>query len=91
MENKLDLSNVDSHDLMNELKSRGYFTDLIFSPYDVDLQLQSINSDRDEDDYIVLTDDDKGEILDRCFNVDWYCERMNDDISDEILDYYENK
>jgi hypothetical protein len=91
--NILDLSNIDSRDLMLELKSRGYYTDLIFSPYDIDLQLESINGDRDEDnnDIIVLTDDEKREILDNCFNSDWYCERMNDDISDEILNNYDNE
>jgi hypothetical protein len=72
---------------MKELKSRGYYTDLIFGIGDVDMQLESINDGRDESDIIVLTDDDKRDILDMCFNTDWYCERMNDDISDEILKY----
>lgn len=85
--NILDLSNIDSRDLMLELKSRGYYTDLIFGISDVDMQLESINDSRDESDIIVLTDDDKRDILDMCFNTDWYCERMNDDISDEILKY----
>ena len=87
---KIDLSKVDSFDLMQELKSRGYYTDLIFSPSDVDMQLESINGDRDEDNQIVLTDEEKADILDSCFNTDWYCERMNDDISDEILNHYDN-
>jgi hypothetical protein len=85
--NILDLSNIESYDLMKELKSRGYHTDLIFGIGDVDMQLESINDGRDESDIIVLTDDDKRDILDMCFNTDWYCERMNDDISDEILKY----
>jgi hypothetical protein len=85
--NILDLSNIESYDLMKELKSRGYYTDLIFGIGDVDMQLESINDGRDESDIIVLTDDDKRDILDMCFNTDWYCERMNDDISDEILKY----
>jgi hypothetical protein len=86
--NIVDLSNIESVDLMNELKSRGYYTDLIFSPSDVDMQLESINDGRDEDDQIVLSDDEKSDILDLCFNTDWYCERMNDDISDHIINNY---
>ena len=87
-QNIVDLSNIESVDLMNELKSRGYYTDLIFSPSDVDMQLESINDDRDEDDQIVLTDDEKADILDLCFNTDWYCQRMNEDLSDHIVDNY---
>lgn len=85
--NILDLSNIESFDLMQELKRRGYYTDLIFSISDVDMQLENINDNRDESDIIVLTDEEKADILDMCFNTDWYCERMNDDISDEILKY----
>jgi hypothetical protein len=33
------------------------------------------------------THDEKIEILENCFDWDWYCERMNDDIYDEILKY----
>ena len=91
--NILDLSNIDSRDLMLELNSRGYYTSLIFSPYDVDSMLDSINGDRDEEEgnIIVLTQEDKVNILDNCFNTDWYCERMNNDIDDEILNHYDNE
>lgn len=87
---KVNLSEVDSHDLMQELKSRGYYTDLIFGISDVDMQLESLNDNRDEADQIVLEESEKMDILDSCFNTDWYCERMNDDISDEILNHYDN-
>ena len=88
--NIVDLSKVDSFDLMTELKDRGYYTDLIFGISDVDMQLESINDDRDESDHIKLDDSEKMDILDSCFNTDWYCERMNDDISDEILNHYDS-
>lgn len=86
--NILDLSNIESFNLMKELKRRGYYTDLIFSIHDVDTQLESINDGRDEDNQIVLTDDEKAEVLDMCFNTDWYCERMNDNISDHLVNNY---
>lgn len=85
--NIIDLSNIDSWDLMQELKSRGYFTDLIFGVSDVDLQLESINDGRDDDDQIVLTQEEKMDVIDSCFSVDWYSEQMNNDIYEEILKY----
>lgn len=85
---KIDLSEVNAWDLMQELKSRGYFTDLIFGVSDVDFNLEHmVNSDREEDDKIVLTDEEKMEILDSCFSVEWYAEQMNNDIYEEILRY----
>jgi hypothetical protein len=91
--NILDLSNVDSWDLMKELKSRGYYTQLIYSPSDVDMLLDTINDNRDEEngDIIVLCKEDKETILQDCFNTDWYCERMNDDVVEHILDNYDDE
>ena len=85
---KIDLSEANSWDLMKELESRGYFTDLIFGTQDVDFNLEHmVNSDREEDEKLVLTDEEKMEILDSCFSVDWYSEQMNNDIYEEILRY----
>lgn len=90
-DNKIDLSKIESWDLVKELKSRGYYTNLIYSPYDVDLQLDNINSDREEEDYIKLEEDDKKDILDSCFNTDWYCEQLNERLEEYILDNYDNR
>ncbi len=91
--NILDLSNIDSRDLMLELKSRGYYTDLIFGIGDVDFQLDSINSDREDEEgkQIVLSKDEKMTILENCFNTDWYCEQMNSDIYDDIINHYNSE
>ena len=85
--NILDLSNIESKDLIHELYERGYFTDLLFCVEDVNLQLDDINEDRDEDNKIVLSEEQKKEVLDESFNVGWYNERMNDDIINTILNY----
>lgn len=90
-DNKIDLSNVDSFDLMRELKSRGYYTELIFGISDVDTVLESINDNRDETNQIVLSDDEKRDIIDNCFYTEYYCERMNCDIDDEILKEYDSE
>jgi hypothetical protein len=90
--NIIDLSNIDSWDLMKELKSRGYYTDLIFGIQDVNSQLESVNDCRDmeDDTIIVLTEDEKIDVLDGCFNTDWFVERLNESIEEYILDNYDN-
>jgi len=86
--NILDLSNIGTNDLVDELNRRGWKTELLFNLSDIDLQLQSINEDRDEDNQIKLTDDNKGEILDDIFgNVGYYIEQINNEIEDKILTY----
>lgn len=85
MSNILDLSNIESKDLINELETRGYFTDLLYSIYDVDLQLDAINEDREEK--IVLSQEQKIEILKQSFSLDFYSEQMNNDIEEQILNY----
>jgi hypothetical protein len=92
-ENIVDLSNLETRDLIKELKIRGYYTDLIFGINDVKHHVESINSDREEVDgnIIVLEEDDMKDILDNCFNTDWYCERMNESLEEHILDYYDDE
>jgi hypothetical protein len=86
--NILDLSNIETHDLMDELNRRGWKTELLFGLSDIDMRLESINEDRDEDKQITLSDDDKGNILDQVFdNVGYYIEQVNNDIEDKILNY----
>jgi hypothetical protein len=92
-ENKIDLSKINSWDLVDELKSRGWYTNLIYTPSDVDMRLESINGDRENIDgnIIVLDEDDKKEILDYCFNTDYFCELMNESLDDYILDNYDSE
>ena len=86
--NILDLSNIETNDLMDELNRRGWKTELLFGLSDIDMRLESINEDRDEDKQITLSDDNKGEILDQVFdNVGYYIEQINNDIEDKILNY----
>lgn len=85
--NILDLSNIESKDLIHELYERGYYTDLLFCVQDVEMQLENINEDRDEDKQIVLSDEQKKEVLDESFDISWYNERMNEDIINTILKY----
>ena len=76
--------------LIDELRNRGYQTELLFNLTDVDRQIEIMNEDIDEDDDdakspIVLCDYEKENILDAVFeNVDYYIERINSDIQDKI-------
>jgi cyanate lyase len=90
--NIVDLSNLDSWDLVKELNNRGYYTKLIFGISDVDSQLKSVNDcmDMEDDNIIVLTEDEKIDVLDGCFNTDWFVERMNESIEEYIRDNYDN-
>lgn len=80
--------------LINELKSRGYQTVLLFNLTDVDRQIEIMNEDIDEDDDdtkspIILDDYEKENILYEVFdNVDYCIERINSDIQDKINEYY---
>lgn len=83
------LSQFKIRDLVNELKNRGVYTDLVYTIYDIDMQLESINEDRDEADQIILTDDDRKKILRNAINTDFYMEEMNEDLESYIIDNYD--
>lgn len=79
-----DLSNWD---LINELKSRGFTTELLFYSDDVDRYVNVVNEGLDEgEEKLVLDDYEKQEILDSlCY--DYYIERINEDIFDKVWNY----
>ncbi len=75
-------------DLVNELKYRGVYTDLVYTIYDIDMQLEYINEDLDDDKKIVLTEQDRKKILRNAIDHEYYMEQMNDDLESYILDNY---
>jgi hypothetical protein len=84
--NIVDLSNLDTWDMIKELQSRGWNTELLWCRDDVQTQLDDINEEKSEDEKITLTDEDKDEILDD-LSYEWYCERINEEIYNKILNY----
>jgi hypothetical protein len=74
---------METNQLIDELKSRGYYTDLLFCREDVLNQLQEVNDGNA--DKIVLTEEDMDEILDSHINVGWLCERINESIYNGII------
>lgn len=76
--------------LINELRSRGYQTGLLFNLTDIDMQISKMNEDidTDEESPIILDDLEKENILDEVFdNVDNYIEGINFDIQNKINEY----
>ena len=76
--------------LINELRSRGYQTGLLFNLTDIDMQISKMNEDIDTDEEapIILDDLEKENILDEVFdNVDNYIEGINFDIQNKINEY----
>lgn len=78
---------MDTNQLINELKSRGYYTELLFCREDVLNQLQEINDGIMSVDIkkIVLTEEDMDKILDSHINAEWLCEKINDSIYNGIV------
>ena len=61
-----DLSNLDTQDLIQELRNRGFVTQLLFGREDVQLRLDDINENRlgiSDDNQIELSDNDMDDIL----------------------------
>lgn len=87
------LSNIGTWDLIEELRNRGYYMNLVFGVPDVEAKLDEINSDRDEAEgnIIVLSHEDKVEIVNNAFSTIKISAIMEEDIEDEILDNYDNE
>ena len=85
--NIVDLSNLDTRDLIEELQNRGYMTGLLFCREDVDLQLESLT-----DGYpglkLTLSDEDRDNILEGDLPIDWTCERINESIYDGVYNFF---
>jgi len=92
-----DLSNVSSTLLIKELENRGFWTSFIYGISDVTLALELINDARNPDECIVLSEDDKLEIINNCFednscfNIDRVFVELNTAIDNYILNDYDNE
>ena len=93
MKTIIDLSNVNTAILVDELNSRGYVTDLLYSVDDVNMWIDDINNNRYDAENIELTEDDKRYVLESVFrNMDYFMEKINDKIIEFIYDnYIDNK
>lgn len=84
----MDLNNISTDVLIEELKSRGYNTELLFSRSDVDVALEDLNGD-----YpglrLKMTDEDKDYILNNKLSIGWLTERVNENIYDGVSDFFD--
>ena len=81
--------NVTDGELINELESRGYVTNLLFCREDVKMQLESINEEREDQNEppLVLDDDDADAVLNE-LNFDYPTEMINDRIYNLIIEMF---
>jgi len=84
--NIVDLSNLDTWDLIKELQNRGWNTELLWCRDDVQKQLDNINSEREEGEKISLDEMEMDDILDS-LSYEYHVNRINEEIYDKILDY----
>jgi hypothetical protein len=78
---------IDTWDLIKELQSRGYNTELLWCRDDVQRQVDDINEGKEEgEEPLVLDDMEKDDILDS-LSYNWYCERINEEIYDRVWEY----
>lgn len=81
----MEMTKVTDDELIQELESRGYVTDLLWCRQDVILNMKRINQDR-EDKFPELDQDEQDEILDK-INLEYYTRRINEDIINAIYGY----
>lgn len=81
--------NFTDGELINELESRGYVTNLLFSREDVQMQLDSLNEDRENDDLppVEMDTDEKDYILES-IGFDWHIRQINESIFDKVHGYF---
>lgn len=84
------LEELTDRELILELESRGYITGLLFCREDVQMQLDSLNEDREDEgkEPIELDDDDKDYILET-INLEWHIISMNETISEKVSEYFD--
>ena len=79
------LNEVTTRELILELKSRGYTTELLFCLEDVDTQIKNVNEDED-DGKVELNEFEKMDILDT-LSFDYHISRINEEIFDRVFDH----
>ena len=85
-----DLSNLDTQDLIQELRNRGFVTQLLFGREDVQLRLDDINENRlgiSDDNQIELSDNDMDDILNYVMDDDAVGQMVYEGIENRILAY----
>lgn len=86
------MEKVATIELILELEKRGFYTGLLFGRAFVEGVLDDINTERDEDgeEPIVINQYDMSSILSRAINVDSIRRRIEENIEENILEYYQD-
>ena len=86
------MEKIATFELILELEKRGYHTGLLFGRLFVEGVLDDINTERDEEgeEPISINQDDIDGILRRAINVDSIRRRIEENIEENILEYYQD-
>ena len=85
----MELKNFSDKELLQELKSRGFITDLILSIHDVDISIDELEGDLIDEIKDVITFEKKLEII-SSINTDDIGDKILDDIKDMVLEEFGN-
>ena len=85
--NIVDLSNLDTRDLIEELENRGYMVNLLFCREDVDIQLNNVLMGY-RNLKLTMTDEQKDEILNSDILIEWASENINDRIYNSVMNLF---
>lgn len=81
------LKDIDTYELIKELRGRGYTTDLLFCLEDVDRQIESVNDGLEDGvDKLDMDEYEKQDILDNLY-FEYYIQRINEEIFDKVFDF----
>lgn len=76
-------------ELINELEARGYVTKLLYSREDVQMQLDSLNEDREDEDLPrVELDTDEMDYILESVEYDWHIKQINESLFDKVYGYF---
>ncbi len=85
-----DLRNIGTQDIIQELRNRGFVTQLLYGREDVQMRLDDINENRielAEDNQIELSDNDIDDILNYVMDDDSISQLVYEGIENRILAY----
>lgn len=82
------LSKVRTHELIQELRNRGYVTSLLFDSEDVLMAKDRYCENNDVN--FDITDNDYQYILENGINYDYITELVNNNLYDKVAEFYED-
>ncbi len=81
------IKEIETWDLIKELQSRGYVTELLLCRVDVQWQIDNINKEREDEDKICELSDGEMDSILESLSYDWHSYRLNEQLYDKVWEY----